>query len=218
MSDSIVKVKKNKECVDLFSFRNANRNKDFTLIARDCIGGILYHQLGLRFASPTINLFFTPEDFNSLCLHLKEYLDGELVEFKDDSVSYPAGMLIPITGSKAKPIRVDFLHYETFLEASAKWKQRKSRINWDNLFVISSFCYSTELPSLSDQLVEEWNAIPYKKMVFVTEKRGFDGEYVIQKPKDCKEFAWLLFAPDEKSPWKRVFNEYDFLSFLNERN
>ena len=39
-------------------------NKNFTIIARDCVGGILYHQLGERFLSPTINLFFTPEDFN----------------------------------------------------------------------------------------------------------------------------------------------------------
>ena len=42
-------------------FRLDNKNDDFTLIARDCIGGILYHQLGLKFLTPTINLFLTPK-------------------------------------------------------------------------------------------------------------------------------------------------------------
>lgn len=50
----------------------ANKNADFTLIARDCVCGVLYHQLGLKFRSPTINLFFTPEDFNWFCPHLKQ--------------------------------------------------------------------------------------------------------------------------------------------------
>ena len=47
-----------------------DRNYNFTLISRDCIGGVVYNQLGLPFFSPTINLFFSPADFNLFCLHL----------------------------------------------------------------------------------------------------------------------------------------------------
>ena len=31
-------------------------NKDFSLLVGNCLGGYVYHQLGLPFTSPTINL------------------------------------------------------------------------------------------------------------------------------------------------------------------
>lgn len=199
-----------------FFFKKKNKNKDFTLIARDCIGGILYHQLGLRFLSPAINLFFTPEDFNFLCLNLKEYMDGELVELKDDSVDYPVGLLHPVKESKIdKPIRVSFMHYETFDIAKAKWDERKARINYKKIYVVSSFCYSTEVETLNDKLIEDWNKIEYKKVVLVDKHYGFNDEFIIKKNKKCKEFAWLLYSPNKTITWKRTFNKFNFINFLN---
>lgn len=34
-----------------------------TLVCSNCLGGFLYHWLGLQFRSPFINLYMTPEDF-----------------------------------------------------------------------------------------------------------------------------------------------------------
>ena len=194
--------------------KERNGNKDFTLIARDCIGGVLYHQLGLRFLSPTINLFFSLEDFNCFCLDLKGYIDGRLEESKDEVLPYPVGVLYP---AKGKPIKIHFMHYETFDSAKAKWQERKQRIRYDNLFVVSSCCYSTEVETLTPQIIEEWNKIPYKKVILVDKKYGFDDEAVIEKPNGCEEFAWLLFAPDRNEPWRRTFNDFDFIGFLNKR-
>lgn len=199
-----------------FFYKLKNKNKDFTLIARDCIGGIVYNQLGLRFLSPTINLFFIPEDFNDFCLHLKEYINGDLKEFKDENTNYPVGIIYPSKNASVnKPIRVDFMHYESFEKAKAKWDERKSRINWNNLFVVSSLCYPKEINSLSDKLITEWNQIKYKKVIFVDKPYGFDDEFVIAKPKKCDEYAWLLCSTNKKNPWKRVFNKFDFIKFLN---
>lgn len=39
------------------------KNKDFSIISRNCIGGVMYHDLGLKCTSPTVNLFFYPDDF-----------------------------------------------------------------------------------------------------------------------------------------------------------
>lgn len=197
-------------------FRLDNKNDDFTLIARDCIGGILYHQLGLKFLTPTINLFLTPKDFNSLCLHLREYINGELKEFKNHKEDYPVGMLYPDKIHNLEPIRIDFMHYLNFDEASTKWNQRKLRINWDNIYVVSSFCYIGETKTFTPELVRDWNQINYKKVVFVDKKYGFDDEIVMEEPKECDEYAWLLFADDESQKWKRVFNRFDFIKFLNE--
>ncbi len=38
--------------------RKALRNKEFTLLSNNCNGGFIYHDLGLQFLSPTINMFF----------------------------------------------------------------------------------------------------------------------------------------------------------------
>ena len=202
--------------LSLEEFRKRVKNKDFTLIARDCVGGILYHQLGLKFLSPTINLFFIPEEFNCFCLNLKEYIAGELVELKDPNTSYPVGLINPIKGSSIiRQVRVDFIHYDSFEQAKNKWDERKKRINWDNLYVLSTFCYEPEIITLNPKLVEDWNKIPYKKVMLVNQKYGFDKEFVIDKPEECHEFAWLLFSPDKKQPWRRTFNKFNFIKFLN---
>ena len=195
-------------------FQRQNKNKDFTLIARDCIGGILYHQLGLKFLSPTINLFFTPEDFNYFCLYLKEYIDCDLKESKEEDIEYPVGILAPIN---RKPIKVHFMHYESFDEAKEKWNERKSRINWDNIYVCSSFAYSKEVATFTPELVEKWNKIKYKKVVLVDKKYGFDDEIIIAKPEECLEYAWLLFSPNKNNEWRRTFNDFNFIKFLNEK-
>ena len=199
-----------------FFFRLKNKNKDFTLIARDCIGGILYHQLKMKFLSPTINLFFTPEDFNYFCLNLKEYINGELSESKEENINYPVAFLTPIRGSLVtRPIKVYFMHYKSYKEAVQKWNERKERINWDNIYVVSSFCYSTEVETFKQELVDEWNKITYPKVVLVENRYGFDDEYVINRPKECTEFAWLLYQPSKVMKWKRTFNDFDFIKFLN---
>lgn len=205
--------KEEKNEISLSRFRAKNKNLDFTLIARDCIGGVLYHQLGLKFLSPTINLFLTLEDFNYFCLNLKDYVNGELEEYIDNDVSYPVGVLK--SSSVDRPIRIDFMHYSSFEEAKNKWNERKARINYDNLFVVSSCCYKTEIETLNDKIIEDWNKIPYKKVILVDKEYGFDDEFVVQKHKDCKDFAWLLYTPSKTITWKRAFNKFNFIKFLN---
>ena len=189
------------------------KNKDFTIIARDCIGGALYHQLKLKFLSPTINLFFSPSDFNLLCLNLEDYINGELTEIKDPSIHFPVGLLTP---KKGEAIRVNFLHYETFELAKAKWEERKKRINWNNIYVVSSFCYPLETETFSNELLDNWNKIKFKKVVLTDKKYGFDGEFVVKEPHGYIDHAWLLFSPSKTLTWKMTFNQFDFIKFLNE--
>ena len=191
-------------------------NKDFSLISRDCIGGVLYHQFGQKFLSPTINLFFTLDDFNYFCRYLKTYIDSELKEFLDKSVDYPVGIITPKTCCRKLPsIKVGFMHYASFKEAKDKWEERKKRINYKKIFVINSCCYSTETETLTDKTISEWNKIKYPKVILVDKSYGFDNEFIIDKPKECKQFAWLLYEYDKSNTGLRTFNHFDFLSFIN---
>ena len=80
--------------------------------------------------------------------------------------------------------------------------------------MVNSCCYSTEVDSLEEKDIKKWNEIKYPKVMLVESAFGFENEFIIKKPEDCKEFAWLLFQKD-KSKDLRVFNDFDFITFIN---
>lgn len=68
-------------------------NKDITFLTPNCIGGILFHDLGLRFMSPTVNLMMSQTDFLQFVLHLDTYLKGEFTFFKHPEYICPCAIL-----------------------------------------------------------------------------------------------------------------------------
>ena len=79
------KIKKNLRKITLWfrhrKFRNeVLKNEDVTILCNCCIGGAMYNDLGLKFLSPTINLFFGHHGFIDLVNHLDEYCDAELID------------------------------------------------------------------------------------------------------------------------------------------
>lgn len=59
------------------------KNENFTILASECAGGVIYHKLGLKFLSPTINLWFKPSDFLKFLNNLEYYLNSApLIEEK----------------------------------------------------------------------------------------------------------------------------------------
>ncbi|MBR0034782.1 MAG: DUF1919 domain-containing protein [Synergistaceae bacterium] len=55
------------------------------MIARDCTGGLLLHELFQRFDTPTINVYFHAGDFVKFCKDMKYYLSCYMVEDKENS-------------------------------------------------------------------------------------------------------------------------------------
>ena len=104
--------------------RRKLKNKDFTIICSNCIGGIIYNRLGLQFRSPTINMWMHQHDCIRLMKDLREYMNADL-EFIDSKYSYPV--------AKLKDITLYFNHCDTEEEARNDWNRRKQRINYDNL-------------------------------------------------------------------------------------
>ena len=50
----------------------------FTLLAQNCAGGLLYHSLGREFLSPTINLWFSEGDFLKFVNKYRYYIKEDL--------------------------------------------------------------------------------------------------------------------------------------------
>lgn len=105
--------------------RKRLKNKEISIISTNCIGGVLSHDLGLQFKSPTVNLFFRAEDFIKFCENLEYYMSiDRFVECYDEKIiedrTYPVAYLGDLT--------LYLVHYSSVEEAEKKWNERKQRI------------------------------------------------------------------------------------------
>ncbi len=132
------------------------KTKDFSILSQNCIGGVFYHDMGLKFLSPTINLFFSGSDFVRFVINLDYYLAQELRMTQGED--YPVGYL--------DDVRINFQHYESCAEAKAKWDERKQRIRKDRIIVLC-----TDRDGFSEETYDQWRKIQYPKVLFSSTDR-----------------------------------------------
>ena len=56
---------------------------DFTIISNNCVGGLIYKQMGLPYTTPFVGLFILPEDYYRLTKDIRTYLELPIV-FDDE--------------------------------------------------------------------------------------------------------------------------------------
>ena len=49
---------------------------DITILSRNCVAGVIYHDLGIQFQSPTINLWMSNPDFAVFLQFLPNFIRG----------------------------------------------------------------------------------------------------------------------------------------------
>lgn len=158
------KVKLIVESIYRFVLRQKNKNKTFTIISNNCWGGGVYEDLGIRYFTPTIGLFFYAPCYIKFLKNLKTYLSYPIA-FKntsfylsDNEITYPIGVL-------NEEIEIHFLHYKSNEEAKKKWEKRKTRVDFNNLFISFS---DRDLCNL--ELALEFDSLHYKNKVFFSAK------------------------------------------------
>lgn len=155
--------------IPYFNFEKYIRLKKegLSILSVNCWAGICYHYLALEFQSPTINMFFSPSDFNKLIANLDYYLSLplEFYEIRYDKIlerDYPVG--------KMDDIYLHFNHYANFEDAVSAWERRKKRMS-NNIVVISS-------TTLKEEAIE-FIKLPFKnKLIFVPEELDIKSESV----------------------------------------
>lgn len=99
------------------------RNKNVTILAPTCIGGVICHHLGLKFNSPTVNLWMTEDDFYELVQNPRWYVDQEVcLSGYDQQYGVPIGY---IQGPDSGGIYINFNHHKVFDTAKEDWDRRK---------------------------------------------------------------------------------------------
>ena len=205
----IERLQKNssKICTTIRRSRNRCRlkNKDFTILSSNCTGGIIYHELGLKFLSPTINLAIHSDQFVDFLENLHEYLKMKLVFIEDNSKSYPVAKL-------NDEITIYFIHYKSREEAEQKWEDRKQRINFNNLYIITN-----DRNGITHEDMLRLENISCKNSVMFSAHHYDDCPHVLFLPEfeGCEHVGG---NGTNINRWngKRVFENYfDFVSFLN---
>lgn len=190
-------------------WRNRFRNSEVTILSMNCTGGILYHDLGLQFRSPTINLFMRAEDFIKFCEKLNYYLSiDEMRECHDPNIieerKYPIAYLGDLT--------LFLVHYASVAEAQEKWNERKKRVNWDNIAVLN-----TDREGMTEELKDRFEALPYRKIMFVNRPDPMHpSTYYIHGYEDqpcvgiiTEHIGWSGYRPIDQVNWVSFLNGED---------
>lgn len=180
-------------------------NENFTILCNNCVGGVILHELGERFNSPTVNLFFSAEDYLKFLKKLDYYLEQPLVEIESDK-DYPVAKLDDIT--------IYFMHYLSFDEAKTTWKKRVARINRNNLYVIF-----VQQNGCTEQILREFDDLPYKHKLALTAKPmpEIQCSYCISNTMQRNGDVIDLCMYEGKLTGKRWIDEYDYVGFLNKK-
>ena len=173
----------------------------------NCLGGIITHNLGQRFNSPTVNLWFNAPDFVKFCKKLRYYtFECEIQENpeKTNLLNYPVGTLDDIT--------IYFPYADSFEAAKSKWNERTKRINFDKLFFIM-----VQRDGCTREVIEEFDSLDYEnKVLFTTQKyQNYKCAVYLPGMEEDEESITDLTRYKGKFTGKRHIDDFDYVSFLN---
>lgn len=166
-----------------------------SIISQQCIGGVIYHDMGMQFLSPTINLYLEAKDFIEMVENLEEYMKQPITVKKEND---------RIIGELGK-IRVIFRHYDDVEVAKQKWEERKQRIIWDKIFIIC-----TDRDGFDDECFERFKRLKYPKALVTRNHKWKDEEFCIYLEKYSNESCILDTIPE-----REFYEENKIIELLN---
>lgn len=172
-----------------------------TVICNNCTGAMVLHDYGLRFDTPTVNLFIRPKFYIEMLRDLNNYLIADIVDISDGN-KYPIGLL----GDK---IRIDFLHYETFDDAVKAWKRRVCRIDLNNIYVVL-----VERDGCTYDDLMQFDNLPFKHKVALVHKEypEIQCSYVIECPQEKGLLGQIINYQGLFG--KRYYDQFNWYEFL----
>lgn len=198
-------TEKNIELRKEVNLKNIGRliNKDFSLIASNCNGAFILHDLGLRFNSPTVNLFLYPADFIKYVKKLKYYSSLKLEFVNEPNITYPVGRL--------DDIKIYFMHYKSEEEARLKWEERTKRLNYDNIFIMM-----TDRDGCTEKDLQEFDNLEYENKVIFThiEHKDIKSSFYI-KGFESEEQIGHIFEFKNEDTGEKYYDDFDYVTWFN---
>lgn len=201
-------------------FRKRLKNKDFTILCPNCIGGVIYYRLGLRFDSPTVNLMMSTTDFCYFLDHFEYYIKKDIIDNGLNISGIPTGIIKGNDGD-IPDIKLTFVHYASFEEGRNKWNERKARLHRENTYVImydvNTFNEKDYNKSgyASEEDLKKFENFECKNKVLLTRNKNNSKPYAHYIKPNYKEANPLVYMTRDIFGLQRYEKKFDFVSFLN---
>ena len=184
-------------------------NRDFSILANNCWGGIVSRDRHLPYNSPTCGTYFFSKDYLRFLSDVHRYLDTELEELPVRESRY-AEELVSLHGEnvvlgRMEDVEVVLLHYPTFAEAKEKWDRRKQRIRWDNLLVKYS-----DQNEFEPEDFDTFRSLNFKNKLFLTTNPDYQSDFTVVIPDEWHEG----YAVDDIKSSFKVMNVNELLNYL----
>lgn len=180
-------------------------NDKFTIFSSNCTGGVISHDLGCKFYSPTINFFFMANDYVKFFSDFNHYLNCVPYKYSGDETydcEYPIALI--------DDIKAFLVHYNSVDDFNTIWNRRKQRIVSDSIFFI--WC---DRDGFTDDMLEDYAKLPYPK-VFFSHKPYPQYDFVVYLPEfkdeDC---VGVLTGYSDVYGYKWYDKHFDVVSWLN---
>lgn len=186
--------------------RSRLSNGNPSIISNNCNGGVICHDLGLRFNSPTVNLYFPFPDYVRFCERLEYYLSlpkPAMREGPSVAEGCPTGVL--------EDVMLIFVHYPTFEQARDKWFDRARRVSMNNLYLMLA-----QRDGCTDDDVRAFDALPYDHKVAFTSKPMHDVACSCFLPEFVEGgCVKVLTEYTSRFTGNRIIDAFDYVGFLN---
>lgn len=183
------------------------KNKQITLLANNCNGACMLHDLGLPFNSPFVNLWLYPEDFIKYVENIEHYMKCSLAFEERDDYPYPVGVL--------DDIHIYFQHYKSQHEAKEKWETRTRRMDLNHIYVLM-----TERDGCTHGIMERFDRLPVKHKVILTHLSYADisSSFYIKGFENENQCGILSEFVKSHYFGKYYYDQFDYTGWFNNLN
>lgn len=194
------------------------KNTDFTIFSNNCIAGFIYQRYGMKYLTPTIGINIEPSHFIKFCKNYTYYLSLELQEAKEFNQEWfksIGGGDIKFPVGKLGDINIYFQHSNNFEKSKADWERRKTRINYDNIYMI---LYDTNRKDLNFKMFE---TIEHEKKLYLYHKgTTINSKYAFYiKNFDEKAGRGWWSKINKYNPFsKKYFEQFNYTKWFNSYN
>lgn len=184
--------------------RSRLKNDNCTIFSNNCTGGVIYHNLGLQFLSPTINLYMEPKDYITFLENPKHFCNSVIMTEEKTARSYPVGNL--------DGLKIYGVHYDSFKQLKEKWEKRSKRINWENIIV-----FFIERDGCTHDDLVRFDKLNYNKIVFTKEEYfDIDSSYIIPNSYDeINKCVNNIVGYQSNTSLYRTIDAFDYVNFIN---
>ena len=108
-----------------------------SILSQNCVGGVIYNMLGLKFSSPTINMFIRGQNFLKFCKNPEKYLNADAKPICDN-YKEPNNSGVSYHLIRVLDIDLCAMHCKSGQEACQAYNRRKARFDCNNFVIIAN--------------------------------------------------------------------------------